>query len=187
MCDSLWSTPIQTLSVPKKKTKKMHQPEPRQNTPPDIYRLQKSHFSMSIRSLDNVFIFCWSPLKKWVEKQEAYVDSTAHPNEELKTFVQNRSENSKTTDSMCFVFTTGLNYAFLTCETHSTVTLQISGVVLYWYSQWSMVLPKLRRHLNAKNTLSDHDSIHRHRHLNYTECYAIALHWILTHWKCVKL
>ena len=28
-----------------------------------------------------------------------------------------------------------------------------------------MVLPKLKRHPNAKNTLSDHDSIHRHRNL----------------------
>ena len=39
-----------------------------------------------------------------------------------------------------------------------------------------MVLKKLKRHLNAKNTLSDHDSIHGHRNLNYTERSAIARH-----------
>ena len=39
-----------------------------------------------------------------------------------------------------------------------------------------MVLPKLKRHLNAKNTLSDHDSIHGHRNLNDTERSAIARH-----------
>ena len=39
-----------------------------------------------------------------------------------------------------------------------------------------MVLPKLKRRLNAKNTLSDHDSIHRHRNLNYTERSMIARH-----------
>ena len=32
-----------------------------------------------------------------------------------------------------------------------------------------MVLPKLKRHLNAKNTLSEHDNISRHRNLNETE------------------
>ena len=37
-----------------------------------------------------------------------------------------------------------------------------------------MVLPKLKRHLNAENTLSDHDSIHRHRNLNNTERSAIT-------------
>ena len=108
---------------------------------------------MSIRSLDNVFVSCWSPLKKWVEKQEAYVDPTAHPDEELKTFVQNRSENSKTTDSVWFVFNAGMNYAFLTCETYSTVILQISGVVLF--SVFSVVngftkikkTPKCEKHI----------------------------------------
>ena len=39
-----------------------------------------------------------------------------------------------------------------------------------------MVLPKLKRHLNAENTLSDHDSIHGHRNLNDTERSAIARH-----------
>ena len=39
-----------------------------------------------------------------------------------------------------------------------------------------MVLPKLKRHLNAENTLSDHDSIHWHRNLNDTERSAIARH-----------
>ena len=39
-----------------------------------------------------------------------------------------------------------------------------------------MVLPKLKRHLNAKDTLSDHDSIHGHRNLNDTERSAIARH-----------
>ena len=38
-----------------------------------------------------------------------------------------------------------------------------------------MALPKLKRHLNAKNTLSDR-SIHGHRKLNYTERSAIARH-----------
>ena len=37
-----------------------------------------------------------------------------------------------------------------------------------------MVLPKLKRQLNAKNTLSDQDSIHGHRNLNYTERSVIA-------------
>ena len=37
-----------------------------------------------------------------------------------------------------------------------------------------MVLPKLKRHLNVKNTLSDHDNIHGHRNLNYTKRSAIA-------------
>ena len=36
-----------------------------------------------------------------------------------------------------------------------------------------MVLPKLKRHLNAKNTLSDHDSVHEHRN---SERSAIARH-----------
>ena len=40
-----------------------------------------------------------------------------------------------------------------------------------------MVLPKIKRHLNAKNTLSDHGSIHGHRNLNYTEPSAITRHW----------
>ena len=31
-------------------------------------------------------------------------------------------------------------------------------------------------HLNVKNTWSDHDSIHAHRNLNYTDCFAIARH-----------
>ena len=39
-----------------------------------------------------------------------------------------------------------------------------------------MVLSKLKRHLNAKNTLREHGSIHRHRNLNYTERSAIARH-----------
>ena len=39
-----------------------------------------------------------------------------------------------------------------------------------------MVSPKLKRHLNSKNTLSDHDSIHGHRNLNYNERSAIARH-----------
>ena len=39
-----------------------------------------------------------------------------------------------------------------------------------------MVLPKLKRHLNAKNTLSNHNSIHGHRNLNYIERSAIARH-----------
>ena len=39
-----------------------------------------------------------------------------------------------------------------------------------------MVLPKLKGHPNAENTLSDHDSIHAHRNLNYTERSAIARH-----------
>ena len=40
--------------------------------------------------------------------------------------------------------------------------------------RWSMVTPKLKRHLNAKNTLSDHDSIHGHQNLNETKRSAIA-------------
>ena len=44
------------------------------------------------------------------------------------------------------------------------------------FFRWSLVLPKLKRHLNAKNTWSDHDSIHAHRNLNYTERSAIARH-----------
>ena len=32
-----------------------------------------------------------------------------------------------------------------------------------------MVLPKLKRHLNAKKTKSGHDIVHGHRNLNYTE------------------
>ena len=40
-----------------------------------------------------------------------------------------------------------------------------------------MVLPKLKRHLNAKNALSDHDNIHGHRNLNYTERSMITRHW----------
>ena len=39
-----------------------------------------------------------------------------------------------------------------------------------------MVLPKSKRHLNAKNTLSDHHRIHGHRNLNYTERSVIARH-----------
>ena len=39
-----------------------------------------------------------------------------------------------------------------------------------------MVLPKLKRRLNEKNTLNDHDSIHGHRNLNDTERSAIARH-----------
>ena len=37
-----------------------------------------------------------------------------------------------------------------------------------------MVLPKLKKHLNKKNTLSDHDSIHGYRNLNDTERSLIA-------------
>ena len=44
------------------------------------------------------------------------------------------------------------------------------------YFRWSMVSSKLKRHLNAKNTFSGHDSIHGHRNLNYTERSTIARH-----------
>ena len=37
-----------------------------------------------------------------------------------------------------------------------------------------MVLPKLKRHLNEKDTLIDHASIHEHRNLNGTERSAIG-------------
>ena len=37
-----------------------------------------------------------------------------------------------------------------------------------------MISLKLKRHLNEKNTLSDHNGIHRHRNLNETERSAIA-------------
>ena len=37
-----------------------------------------------------------------------------------------------------------------------------------------MVLPKLKRHLNAKNTLNAHDSIRIHRNLIETERSVIA-------------
>ena len=55
-----------------------------------------------------------------------------------------------------------------------TVILQIFGVVLF--SVFSVVngFTELKRHLNAKNTLSDHDSIHGHRNLNETERWVIA-------------
>ena len=33
---------------------------------------------------------------------------------------------------------------------------------------------EIKRHPNEKNASSDHDSIHRHRHLNETECSVIA-------------
>ena len=42
------------------------------------------------------------------------------------------------------------------------------------YFRWSVVLPKLKRHLNAKNTLNDHDSIRGHRNFIETERSAIA-------------
>ena len=58
----------------------------------------------------------------------------------------------------------------------SYCNLQIFGVVLF--SVFSVVIgfTEIKRHLNAKNTLSDHDSIHGHRNLNYTECCTIARH-----------
>ena len=37
-----------------------------------------------------------------------------------------------------------------------------------------MVIPKLKRYQNEKNTLSDHGSIHKHRNFNETERPAIA-------------
>ena len=40
-----------------------------------------------------------------------------------------------------------------------------SGQLVYW---------KFKRHLNEKNTFSDHDSIHGHRNLNETELFVIA-------------
>ena len=50
-----------------------------------------------------------------------------------------------------------------------------------------MVLPKLKRHLIAKNTSSDHDSIHGHRNLNYTERSPIARHRNFNAPKCCKI
>ena len=40
--------------------------------------------------------------------------------------------------------------------------------------RWSMILPKLKRHRNAKNTLNDHNGIHGHRNLIETEGSVIA-------------
>ena len=37
-----------------------------------------------------------------------------------------------------------------------------------------MISPKLKKYLNEKNTLSDHDIIHGHRNLNETKRSAIA-------------
>ena len=39
-----------------------------------------------------------------------------------------------------------------------------------------MALPKLKRHLNEKNSLSNRGSIHGHQNLNETECSAITRH-----------
>ena len=50
-----------------------------------------------------------------------------------------------------------------------------------------MVLPKLKRHLNAKNTLSDPDSINGHRNLSETERPMIAQYRNLNAQKICKL
>ena len=42
------------------------------------------------------------------------------------------------------------------------------------YFQWSMVLPKLKIHLNEKNTVLDPNGIHGHPNLNETERSVIA-------------
>ena len=58
-------------------------------------------------------------------------------------------------------------------KTLYTVILPIFGVVLF-----SVVngFTEIKKNLNAKNTLSDQDSIHEYRNLNYTERSAIAHH-----------
>ena len=55
--------------------------------------------------------------------------------------------------------------------------VQYCNFTNFLYVQWSMVLPKLKRHLNDKNILSAHSSIHGHRNLNETKCSAITRHW----------
>ena len=55
----------------------------------------------------------------------------------------------------------------------TSVILQIFGVFFSVF----LVLPKWKRHRNAKKALSDHDSIHGHRHLNETERSVIARYW----------
>ena len=51
---------------------------------------------------------------------------------------------------------------------------KFSVLFYFQYFRWSMVLPELKRHLNEKNTLKDHDTIHRHQNLNLTERSVIA-------------
>ena len=85
----------------------------------------------------------------------------------------------------------GVRFALYICsaiyQLASMCTVQIFSVVLFQYFRWSMVLPKLKRHLNAKNTLSDHDSIHGHRNLNDTERSAIARHQSFNALKICKI
>ena len=58
----------------------------------------------------------------------------------------------------------------------TTVILQIFSVVLF--SIFSVVngFTEMKKTPKCENTLSDHDSVHRHRNLNYTQRPATAHH-----------
>ena len=57
-----------------------------------------------------------------------------------------------------------------------TVILRIFGVVLFSVFSMFNGFSEIKRHLNEKNTRSDHGRIHGHRNKNETERSVIARH-----------